>query len=83
MTIAETIAAGLDDDLHRIGRVHERGCNAISDPAFDPEARPCECGEPERAMRELDAKRAILAMHAGCGDGRPAAGVLAGIYAGG
>ena len=43
---------------------HARGCESLPDVLYpDRELGACDCGAPARVLREVDAKRQVLAEH--------------------
>jgi Family of unknown function (DUF6221) len=63
MTLTEFLTARLDEDEAAHREIHEaRVCSGCSDgweAGFDPDR--CDCGYPARVLREVEAKRKILA----------------------
>ena len=58
MGLAEFLTARLDEDKAGAEDIHSRDCDTMTPPGF-----PCDCGYPARVLREVDAKRKILALH--------------------
>jgi Family of unknown function (DUF6221) len=50
--------ARLDDDEAEAGDLHYDSCARCRPIVF-----PCDCGYPARVLRDVEAKRAILALH--------------------
>ncbi len=60
MDLAEFLTARLDEDAADADDLHLRYCMAYDrDGGF--ELKWCDCGMPARVLREVEAKRAILA----------------------
>lgn len=56
--LAQFLAARLDEDAEDSWDKHEGGCATAGPIAFS-----CDCGYPARVLREVEAKRKILAEH--------------------
>lgn len=65
MDITEFIAARLTEDEAAANEVHRPGdCGCVDrDGDFSPDPVWCGCGYPDRVLREVKAKRAIMARH--------------------
>lgn len=64
MTLTEFLAARLDEKEAAASDFHDSAtCGSLDrDGGFEPDR--CDCGYPARVLREVAAKRAILARHA-------------------
>jgi hypothetical protein len=58
MDLAKFIAERLDEDEQTAEDIHSRDCDTMNPPGF-----PCDCRMPARELREVEAKRKILAEH--------------------
>jgi hypothetical protein len=56
MDLAKFLADRLDEDASAAEDVHSRDCDTMTPPGF-----PCDCRMPARMLREVEAKRKILA----------------------
>jgi hypothetical protein len=57
--LVEFLRARLDEDEHEAPTVHEMSNCASHETSYDQ----CDCGWPARVLRDVEAKRAILAEH--------------------
>lgn len=63
-------SARLDEEATRQqdiwGKWHHQNCEAVPDVLYpDRETGACDCGVPERVLRDIEAKRQILNEHRG------------------
>jgi hypothetical protein len=65
VTITEFLTARLAEDEAAANEIHRpRDCGSVDrDGEFDPDPIWCGCGYPARMLREVQAKRAIIATH--------------------
>ena len=56
------LAARLDEDEREAGEFHREDCESLPSPGYTGPF-PCNCGHPARLLREVAAKRAVLAAY--------------------
>src|SRR5258708_20866773 len=70
MDLTGFLTACLDEDEADAREVHRvQFCSVVGCPDYEFSPDDCDCGVPARVLREVEAKRKILAEHARLDDG--------------